>query len=111
METQSTFTVTENAAQQVNHLLLKESAGAFLRILVEGGGCSGFQYKYNFVTEKNPDDRIFEKNGAKVIIDEMSLQYIGGSMLDYVETLGFAEFQIKNPQATATCGCGNSFAV
>lgn len=111
MDTQSTFTVTENAAKQVNHLLLQESPGAYLRISVKGGGCSGFQYEYNFVTEKNPDDRVFEKNGAKVIVDEMSLQYISGSMLDYLETLGLAEFQIKNPQATATCGCGNSFAV
>ncbi len=105
------FTITENAARQIELLAQDEAPGAFLRISVNGGGCSGFQYDYSFGTVVNPDDQVFERDGAKVVIDELSLGFIAGSELDYIETLGSAEFQIRNPQATATCGCGNSFAV
>lgn len=105
------FAVTESAAQRLNELLKKEAQGALFRISVNGGGCSGFQYNFDFVTETNADDNIFIKNGASVVIDEISLGFVTGSQLDYVETLGQAGFEIKNPLATATCGCGNSFAV
>jgi iron-sulfur cluster insertion protein len=83
----------------------------FLRIEVQGGGCSGFQYNYQFDTTPQDGDFIIEKLGAKVVVDTTSLPFIEGSQLDYVETLGSAAFEIKNPNATANCGCGNSFSV
>ena len=85
--------------------------GAFLRIEVLGGGCSGFQYNMNLVQGKNEDDFSLEHLGATVIIDPTSLDLIEHSVLDYVETLGNAAFEMRNPNATAQCGCGNSFSV
>lgn len=105
------FIITENAAKRINELRQKEPQDAKFRISVNGGGCSGFQYNFEFVASKGNDDNIFEKNGAIVVIDEMSMGFLLGSKLDYVETLGSAGFEIKNPLATATCGCGNSFSV
>lgn len=106
------FFVTDNAAKRINFLLeQEENKSQRLRIEVLGGGCSGFQYNMDFDTKRNEDDLIFENNKAQVIIDETSFDFISGSALDYVETLGSAAFEIKNPNATANCGCGNSFAV
>ncbi len=107
------FTITDNAAKRVALLMSEEKNpnDIFLRIQVQGGGCSGFQYNYDFDTTLNDDDLIIKKNGAKVAIDQTSLPFIEGSALDYVETLGSAAFEIKNPNATANCGCGNSFSV
>ena len=106
------FSISESASTRISHLLGSEPAGTRLRVAVDGGGCSGFQYKYDFVTEAPaPDDQIFGNEKAPVIVDEMSLGYINGAMLDYVETLGAASFEIKNPQAKSSCGCGNSFSV
>lgn len=105
------FGITENAAKRIAHLMETEPEGSKLRIAVDGGGCSGFQYRYEFTTEQQDDDTVFEKDGAVVLVDEISLEYMGGSQVDYVETLGAAHFEIKNPNATANCGCGNSFAV
>ena len=82
-----------------------------LRITVEGGGCSGFQYLFDLVHQTNEDDVVFERDGAKVVIDKLSLQYMEGSQIDYVDDLIGASFQIKNPNATASCGCGTSFSL
>jgi iron-sulfur cluster insertion protein len=106
------FSITEPAAARIAHLLTKQGEkAARLRISVQGGGCSGFQYHFDFDGLRNEDDSIFAGHGAEVIIDSMSLEMIKGSMLDYAEELGKAGFEIKNPNATANCGCGNSFAV
>ena len=105
-------TVTDNAARRIAFLIAQESGeGLFLRITVSGGGCSGFQYGFNFDDEIKPDDRIFEHAGIKVVVDEMSLELIGGAEIDFVEDLIGASFQIRNPNATASCGCGSSFSV
>ncbi len=106
-----TLQISDSAVKRLNHLLKGEAAGARMRIAVEGGGCNGFQYKFDFDTNKNTDDQVIEKDGVAVVIDETSLELVKGSQLNYVETLGFAHFEIKNPQAASSCGCGNSFSV
>lgn len=106
------FSLTQNAAKRISFLLTaEEDKNARMRISVLGGGCSGFQYKFDFDSIKNDDDVIFSTDGVEAIVDETSLELIKGSVLDYVETLGSAAFVVKNPNATAKCGCGNSFAV
>lgn len=102
------FSVSESAAKRIAHLLVGEPEGARLRVSVLGGGCSGFQYHFDFdATEATPEDKLF----GQVIVDETSLELLKGSMLDYVEDLGAAAFEIKNPNAKSSCGCGNSFSV
>lgn len=109
---EQTFTVTDNAAKRINALLAQEeNKKQRLRIEVLGGGCSGFQYNMDFDAKKNDDDLVFENHGAEVVIDSTSMEFLAGSSVDYVETLGSAAFEIKNPNATANCGCGNSFSV
>ena len=104
--------VTANAAKRIAFLIEQESGdGLFLRITVSGGGCSGFQYGFNFDDEIRADDKVFERDGVKVVIDETSLDLMGGAEVDFVEDLIGASFQIRNPQATASCGCGSSFSV
>jgi iron-sulfur cluster insertion protein len=104
--------ISDSAAARIAYLLGTEPEGSRLRVAVLGGGCSGFQYHFDFDADAPAeDDQIFEKSGASVIVDETSLEMLHESMVDYVETLGAAAFEIKNPQATANCGCGNSFAV
>ena len=106
------FFISDSAATRISYLLQDEPEGAYLRISVEGGGCSGFQYKFDFdASDKAQDDHVFSHHGADVVIDDMSLEYIKESMIDYVENLGASYFEIKNPQAAASCGCGNSFAM
>lgn len=106
------FTISESATARIAHLLASEPAGTRLRVAVEGGGCSGFQYKYDFVAEApQADDVVFGNEQAPVLVDQTSLEFLQGSMLDYVENLGAAAFEIKNPQAKSSCGCGNSFSV
>ena len=106
------FSISESAAARVAHLLKTEPAGTRLRVAVDGGGCSGFQYKYDFEQAgPAPDDKLFGTTDAPVIVDDISLGFISGAMLDYVETLGAASFEIKNPNAKSSCGCGNSFSV
>lgn len=106
------FGITENAARRIAFLASKEAIPQpKLRIAVDGGGCSGFQYRYEFTAEQNPDDHAFKNGEATVLVDELSLGFIKGSVVDYVETLGAAHFEIRNPNASANCGCGNSFAV
>ena len=108
----SGFNITESAAKRIAVLLESEKdKEAHLRISVLGGGCSGFQYNYDFDSKINEDDNAFKKIDIEVVIDTTSLEFIKGSTLDYVETLGGASFEIKNPNSTANCGCGNSFSV
>ena len=103
--------VSERAARRIAKILENEPVGSMLRISVEGGGCSGFQYKFVFETEKHADDLAIAKEGATVLVDEMSQQYMEGAELDYVEDLIGSAFKINNPQAVAACGCGTSFSV
>jgi iron-sulfur cluster assembly accessory protein len=106
------FTVSEAATARIAHLLATEPAGTRLRVAVEGGGCSGFQYKFDFEqTATTDEDILFGSEKAPVIVDTTSLEFLDGSMLDYVENLGAASFEIKNPNAKSGCGCGNSFSV
>jgi len=105
-------TMTASAAQRVAALIAQEGgSGLMLRVAVSGGGCSGFQYGFTFDDTVNADDRIFERDGVTLVVDEVSLDLLGGSEIDYVEELIGASFQIKNPQATSSCGCGTSFAI
>jgi len=107
-----TFTVTDAAAKRIAAILKNEPEGSRFRISVQGGGCSGFQYKLDFDTRPpGATDMIIEKDGATIVIDDLSLDFIRNSTLNYIEALGYSEFEITNPNATAKCGCGNSFAV
>jgi len=104
-------TMTERAARQIGRILQAEPAGSMLRVSVEGGGCSGFQYKFGFEQAKAADDLVLAQNGATVLIDPVSVQYMAGSEIDFVDDLIGAAFKVKNPKATASCGCGTSFAL
>ena len=106
-----TVTVTERAARRICQIVSGEEAAKMLRVSVEGGGCSGFQYKFDLVAARDPDDIVLEKAGATVLIDPVSLQYMAGSEIDFVDDLIGASFQIRNPNATASCGCGTSFSL
>jgi iron-sulfur cluster insertion protein len=104
--------ITESAARRIALLKQQEAAGgAFLRIAVSGGGCSGFQYGLSFDDQRNPDDFVFERGDVAVIVDDVSLDLLNGAEVDFVEDLMGASFQIKNPNAASSCGCGNSFSV
>ena len=99
---------TENAAAKVRQLIEEEgNPGLKLRVFVTGGGCSGFQYGFTFVNE---DDTSLQKSGVTLLVDPMSLQYLTGAEIDYQENVEGAQFVIKNPSATSTCGCGSSFS-
>ncbi|MFA6314115.1 MAG: iron-sulfur cluster insertion protein ErpA [Sterolibacterium sp.] len=102
---------TDSAANKVKDLIAEEgNAELKLRVFVSGGGCSGFQYGFTFDEVKNDDDTVLEKNGVTLLIDPMSYQYLVGAEIDYSEGLEGAQFVIKNPNATSTCGCGSSFS-
>jgi iron-sulfur cluster assembly accessory protein len=103
--------MTDAAAKRINRIIANEADKDALRVSVEGGGCSGFSYKFDLVNERNDDDTAIEKDGATVLIDEMSLIYMGGSVIDFVDDLIGQSFQIRNPNAVAACGCGTSFSV
>lgn len=104
--------LTERAAQRISKILAKQGPGTVLRITVAGGGCSGFQYEYNLVKEEpSEDDLVLQKDDATVLIDSMSREFMGGSEIDYVDDLIGQAFQIRNPNAVASCGCGTSFSV
>lgn len=105
------FSVTDKAARKIRQIMSKEPEGSFLRLSVEGGGCSGFSYKYDVTTEQNDDDLVIEKGGAKLVVDSISLDYVRGSELDYVSDLMGAAFKVQNPLAVASCGCGTSFSL
>ena len=104
--------VTESAAKRIALLREQEQVGsANLRIAVSGGGCSGFQYGLSFDDQTNPDDRVFERDGVCVVIDDVSLELLNGAEVDFVEDLMGASFRINNPNAASSCGCGNSFSI
>ncbi|MBB3147581.1 iron-sulfur cluster assembly accessory protein [Phyllobacterium trifolii] len=103
--------VSDAAAKRISAILQSDPEKTALRISVEGGGCSGFSYKYDLVDAQDVDDIVIEKLGAKVLIDQISLPYIGGSEIDFVDDLMGQSFQIRNPNATSSCGCGTSFSV
>jgi iron-sulfur cluster assembly accessory protein len=103
--------LSDRAARRIAKILEKEPAGSMLRVAVNGGGCSGFQYEFAITGARNADDLGIEKNGVTVLIDEVSVQYLAGSEIDYADELIGAAFKIKNPNATASCGCGTSFSV
>lgn len=104
--------LTENAARRIAILKAQENAeNAFLRIAVSGGGCSGFQYGLSFDDLRNDDDFVFERDGVGVVVDDVSLGLLNGAEVDFVEDLMGASFQIRNPNAASSCGCGNSFSI
>jgi iron-sulfur cluster insertion protein len=107
----SPINFTDSAAQKVAQLIEEEgNPDLKLRVFVQGGGCSGFQYGFTFDEIVNEDDTTMEKNGVTLLIDSMSYQYLVGAEIDYKDDLEGAQFVIKNPNATSTCGCGSSFA-
>ncbi len=104
--------LTERAGRRIAEIISKEPKGTVLRIGVAGGGCSGFSYEYNLVRQSaSSDDLVLQKAGATVLIDKLSLQFMGGSKIDYVDDLVGQAFKIDNPNTLASCGCGNSFSV
>ncbi|MET0874898.1 MAG: iron-sulfur cluster insertion protein ErpA [Pseudolabrys sp.] len=105
------ITVSERAAKRIGEILKGEPAGTMLRVSVEGGGCSGFQYKFDMERAKAADDLVISRDTAVVLIDPMSVNYMAGSEIDFVDDLIGASFKVKNPQAKASCGCGTSFAL
>lgn len=105
------ITITENAARRIGAILSGEPAGSMLRISVNGGGCSGFQYGFDIDRSRQDDDLVLEREGAVVLVDETSLQFLKGSTVDFVDDLIGQSFKIENPQATSSCGCGTSFSL
>jgi iron-sulfur cluster assembly accessory protein len=106
-----TVTMTDRAAHRIAQIVAGEPAGTMLRLSVEGGGCSGFQYKFDLVDSAASDDIVVEKSAAKVLIDPVSIAYLAGAEIDFVDDLIGAAFKIQNPNATASCGCGTSFSL
>lgn len=106
-----TLTLTQAAAQRVAMIAQKQSRPAILRLSVEGGGCSGFQYKFDLSDNAESDDNISETDGVKLVVDPVSLDLVAGSTVDFVESLGGAAFRVENPNAAAGCGCGTSFGI
>ena len=109
--TTSQVTLAPSAAARVAVIAAKQAKPALLRLSVEGGGCSGFQYQFGLADAPEPDDAVAETDGVKLLVDPMSLDLVAGSTVEYIESLGGAAFRVTNPQATAGCGCGSSFAV
>lgn len=107
----NTVTVTDRAARRIAQILAKDPEKSALRVSVSGGGCSGFQYGFELETDRGDDDMVIEKNGVQVFIDSVSLMYMSGSEIDFVDDLIGASFQVRNPHATAACGCGTSFSI
>ncbi len=103
--------VTDVAAARVAKIVAGQPGMIGLRVSVEGGGCSGFSYKFDLVDSRNDDDVAIEKHGATILVDDLSLIYMGGSVIDFVDDLMGQSFQIRNPNAVASCGCGTSFSV
>jgi iron-sulfur cluster assembly accessory protein len=109
--TTSEVSLSQSAARRIARILSVEPGGTALRISVSGGGCSGFQYGFDLDTSRTPDDLVIERDGATVLIDSVSLPLIGGSEIDFVDDLIGQSFQVHNPNATASCGCGTSFSI
>ncbi|HCF25181.1 MULTISPECIES: iron-sulfur cluster insertion protein ErpA [unclassified Novosphingobium] len=106
-----TMTLSPSAAARVAAIAAKQGKPAILRLSVEGGGCSGFQYKFGLEDAPYGDDLVIERDGVSLVVDPVSLDLVAGSEVDYVESLGGAAFRVTNPNASAGCGCGSSFAI
>jgi iron-sulfur cluster assembly accessory protein len=105
------LTLSPNAAARVAAVAAKQGKPAILRLSVEGGGCSGFQYQFGLAEAPDSDDLVTETDGVRLVVDPVSLDLVSGCVVDFVESLGGAAFRVENPNATAGCGCGSSFAV
>ena len=106
-----TLTLTPAAAKRVAMIAQKQTRPAILRLSVEGGGCSGFQYKFDLADGPDGDDAVSETDGVQLVVDPVSLDLVDGSVVDFVESLGGAAFRVENPNAAAGCGCGSSFGI
>lgn len=106
-----TLTLTPAAAERVGQIARKQGRPAILRLSVEGGGCSGFQYRFDLADAADADDSVSEADGARLVVDPVSLELVAGSTVDFVESLGGAAFRVENPHAAAGCGCGSSFGI
>jgi len=107
----ATVTLAPNAAKRVAAIAAKQARPALLRLSVEGGGCSGFQYKFEMAEGPEGDDTVAETDGVRLLVDPVSLDLVSGCTVDFVESLGGASFQVRNPNAASGCGCGSSFSV
>ena len=107
---EASITISPRAAKRIVEILKAEDA-ALMRVSVEGGGCSGFQYRFDLIKEGEPDDVLIERDGARIVVDPVSLDLVKGAELDFVEDLIGASFKVKNPNVTASCGCGTSFSI
>jgi len=103
--------LTEAAARRIGWIAERQGRAPILRLSVDGGGCSGFQYKFDLAERPEADDAVSEAHGVRLVIDPVSLELVAGSTVDFVESLGGAAFKVENPQATSGCGCGSSFGV
>ncbi len=110
-QTTTDVTLSEAAAKRIAQIVSADAGKQALRVSVEGGGCSGFSYKFDLVEDQQDDDVVIARGDAKVLVDSMSLIYMAGSEIDFVDNLLGQSFQIKNPNAVASCGCGTSFAI
>jgi iron-sulfur cluster assembly accessory protein len=106
-----TLTLTAAAARRVGSIAERQGKPAILRLTVEGGGCSGFQYRFDLAEGADNDDTVSETDGVRLVVDPVSLDLVAGSTVDFVESLGGAAFKVENPNATAGCGCGSSFGI
>jgi iron-sulfur cluster insertion protein len=112
IETTATpVTVTSSAAERINAITATEAQNKLLRVSVEGGGCSGFQYKFDLIPAPEADDLVIERDGATVVVDPISLPFLEGAEIDFVQELIGASFKVNNPNAQASCGCGTSFTI
>jgi len=106
-----TILVTDNAIKRIAKILADKDSGSALRVSVEGGGCAGFSYKYNLTDDQSEDDVVIERDGAKLLIDAVSAPFLEGAEIDFVDDLMGQAFQINNPNAVSSCGCGTSFSI
>jgi iron-sulfur cluster assembly accessory protein len=111
MTNDANISVSDRAANRIREIITQEIGQNALRVSVLGGGCSGFRYDFEIVGQTNDDDLVIEKSGARVVIDPISVPYMAGSQIDFVDDLIGASFKIANPNATASCGCGTSFSL
>jgi iron-sulfur cluster insertion protein len=109
--TEPSITISQSAAKRIVELVSEDENAALFRVIVEGGGCSGFQYNFELIESAAPDDILIERDGATVAIDPTSVPFIAGSEIDFIDELIGAQFKISNPNATASCGCGTSFSI
>jgi iron-sulfur cluster assembly accessory protein len=107
----ATVVLSGRAAKRISEIVAKEPPGTTLRVSVEGGGCSGFQYKFDLVRNQEADDIVVERDGIRVLVDPVSIEYMAGSEIDFVDDLIGAAFKIHNPIAKSSCGCGTSFSL